>query len=99
MLDEPTASLDFGNQVRVLDQIPRSRAGIGVLLSTHDPDQAFLCADRVALLRGGELVAQGTPREVSPRNRLHELYGVDVGVVDAALRRDATARLPARGPG
>ena len=45
VMDEPTASLDFGNQVRVLDRIRARRAtGIGVVLSTHDPDQAFLCA-------------------------------------------------------
>jgi iron complex transport system ATP-binding protein len=50
-MDEPTASLDFGNQVRVLGQIEHlARRGIAIMLSTHDPDHAFLCAHRVALL-------------------------------------------------
>src|SRR5262249_27650121 len=55
VLDEPTASLDFGNQLRVLDAI-RSLAkthGLTVLLSTPHPEQAFACADRVAVLADG----------------------------------------------
>jgi iron complex transport system ATP-binding protein len=92
VMDEPTASLDFGNQLRVLEHITSlARSGFGVLLSTHDPDQAFQCADRVALLRGGELVAQGPPREVLTSESLHALYGVDVRVVDAPLP-DGTRR-------
>src|SRR4030095_13678221 len=48
VMDEPTASLDFGNQVRVLSEIKAlAGRGIAVILSTHDPDQAFLCAHRV----------------------------------------------------
>ena len=64
VLDEPTASLDFGNQVRVLDAV-RSLAethGLSVLLSTHHPEQAFACADRVAVLAGGELLRIGAAR-------------------------------------
>jgi iron complex transport system ATP-binding protein len=99
VMDEPTASLDFGNQVRVLAQIASlARSGIGVLLSTHDPDQAFQCADRVALLRGGELVAEGRPNDVLTPESLRALYGVEVRVVDAALP-DGTRRrvcLPAQ---
>jgi len=76
-----------------------ARSGIGVLLSTHDPDQAFQCADRVALLRGGELLAHGSPGDVLTRERLRALYGVDVDVVEASLS-DGTRRrvcLPASG--
>jgi iron complex transport system ATP-binding protein len=38
-MDEPTASLDFGNRIRVLDRI-RSLAGQGlsIIMSTHEPD-------------------------------------------------------------
>ena len=100
VMDEPTASLDFGNQARVLEQVVSlARSGIGVLLSTHDPDQAFQCADRVALLRSGELVAQGPPRDVLTAEWLHALYGVDVHVVDAPLPDGGRRRvcLPARG--
>lgn len=87
VMDEPTASLDFGNQVRVLDQVRAlARAGIGIVLSTHDPDHAFLCADRVALLHDGAVVRLGPPEtEITPET-LRLLYGVDVAVIPIAER-------------
>ena len=82
VMDEPTASLDFGNQVRVLARIKALAAsGIAVLLSTHDPDHAFLCADQVALLHDGRIVAIGPPDETVTPATLKRLYGVDVAVV------------------
>jgi iron complex transport system ATP-binding protein len=89
VLDEPTASLDFGNQVRVLDAI-RSLAetrGLTVLLSTHHPEQAFACADRVALLAGGELLCIGAPAEVITTETLRACYAVDVAVLPVAENR------------
>lgn len=81
VMDEPTASLDFGNQVKVLERIAAlAEAGIGVLLSTHDPDQAFLLGRRVALLHDGTLAALGAPQEVLTPAALHMLYGVDVTI-------------------
>jgi len=81
VMDEPTANLDFGNQVRVLEHIQSlARSGIGVLLSTHDPDQAFLCADRVALLHEGRLARLGTPAETITSESLKAIYGVEVVV-------------------
>ncbi len=81
VMDEPTASLDFGNQVVVLSEVKRLAAqGLAVLLSTHDPDHAFSIADRVALLDGGRLIAQGLPGEVLTPERLRTVYGVSVAV-------------------
>jgi iron complex transport system ATP-binding protein len=81
VMDEPTASLDFGNQVRVLGQVEAlARTGIAVLLSTHDPDQAFVCADRVAMLHGGGVLRLGGPEEVITSAMLREVYGIEVEV-------------------
>ncbi len=81
VMDEPTASLDFGNQVAVLAEIRKLAArGSGIVLSTHDPDQAFAVASRVALMQDGVIVAQGTPSEVLTAERLKAVYGVDVTV-------------------
>ena len=55
-------------------------------LSTHDPDQAFLCADRVALLHDGRLARLGATADVVTPAALRETYGVDVDVV--VLTRD-----------
>ena len=64
VMDEPTASLDFGNQVTVLRVIKRlAGRGLAVLLSTHDPDHAFSVGTRVALLGEGRILVQGTPEE------------------------------------
>lgn len=82
IMDEPTASLDFGNQVTVLAEIKRlKRAGLAIVLSTHDPDHAFSVASTVALLNGGRLIAQGPPSDVLTPQALRSVYGVSVTLV------------------
>jgi iron complex transport system ATP-binding protein len=81
VMDEPTASLDFGNQVVVLSEVMRLAAqGLAIVLSTHDPDHAFSIGTRVALLNGGRIIAQGAPSEVLTRERLASVYGVSVAI-------------------
>jgi iron complex transport system ATP-binding protein len=81
VLDEPTASLDFGNQVRVLRELRRLAAeGYAVVFSSHDPGQAFLAASRVLLLARGGGFRQGTPEEVITAENLRQVYGVEVRV-------------------
>jgi iron complex transport system ATP-binding protein len=85
ILDEPTANLDFGNQVRVLAEVRRLAAqGLAVIFATHHPEQAFACADRVAVLAGGELLRVGAPAEVITADTLRECYAVEVAVVPVA---------------
>jgi len=100
VMDEPTANLDFGNQVRVLERIRAlADAGTGVLLSTHDPDHAFLCADRVAMLHEGSLVACGSPAAEMTGERLRQIYGIEVTVTTVSLAdgRSRTVCLPEAG--
>ncbi len=85
VLDEPTASLDFGNQVRVLERIGAlAGSGIAILFSSHDPDHAFLCARRALLLAEGRVLETGTPREVIRSDTLERMYGVTVQVLPLA---------------
>jgi ABC-type cobalamin/Fe3+-siderophores transport system ATPase subunit len=94
VMDEPTASLDFGNQVRVLGEIAQlAGRGIAVMLSTHDPDHAFLCAHRVALLHQGRLARLGPPDDVITRESLREVYGVEVTVTQVPRIDGSTARV------
>ena len=82
VLDEPTASLDFGNQVRVLQKIAALGAsGIAILFSSHDPDHAFLCARRALLLAEGRVLEIGTPRDVIRPDTLERMYRVSVQVM------------------
>jgi iron complex transport system ATP-binding protein len=89
VMDEPTASLDFGNQMLVLEQIRYlALKGMAIILSTHDPDHAFLCAHRVAMLHRGQLLGLGAPREVITSESLKLLYGINVDVVDLPRSRE-----------
>ncbi|WP_024509107.1 ABC transporter ATP-binding protein [Bradyrhizobium sp. ARR65] len=79
VLDEPTASLDFGNQGRVMREIRElGAAGHGVLFTTHDPNHALRAADRVFLLRGGTCLADGEVHSVLDRAQLEALYGTKI---------------------
>jgi iron complex transport system ATP-binding protein len=82
VMDEPTASLDFGNQVRVLQRISAlAGSGISILFSSHAPDHAFLAARRVLLLGEGRALELGAPQEVIRTDTLEKLYGVAVKVL------------------
>jgi iron complex transport system ATP-binding protein len=86
LMDEPTSNLDFGNQVRVLDLLSRlSREGLGVVMTTHAPDQALRLADRVALMRSGRILSIGTPDAAVDGPVLSDLYEVPVEVADVVL--------------
>ena len=86
LMDEPTASLDFGNQLRVLQHIAQLREqGMAILMTTHQPEHALRIADRIALLGCGHLVALGAPCTTATPERLAQLYGVDVQAVADAL--------------
>lgn len=77
VMDEPTASLDIGNRVVVLDTVKAlAGEGLAVLLSTHEPDQALAIADHVALLEPGRPFAAGNAEAMLTAERLSRLYGL-----------------------
>ena len=82
VLDEPTASLDFGNQGRVMREIQALKAaGHGVLFTTHDPNHAMRAADRAYLLRRGARIAEGAAATILDRAQLEALYGAPVELI------------------
>ena len=91
VLDEPTASLDFGNQGTVMREIRALAAsGHGVLFTTHDPNHALRAADRALLLREGTRIAEGAIGAVLDRARLETLYGAPVETInDTAAGKSA----------
>ncbi|HEY7230983.1 MAG TPA: ABC transporter ATP-binding protein [Pseudolabrys sp.] len=79
VLDEPTASLDFGNQGKVMNEIRNlAKSGHGVLFTTHDPNHALRAADRAYLLRDGQRIADGPVANVLNRDQLEALYRTSV---------------------
>jgi iron complex transport system ATP-binding protein len=92
VMDEPTASLDFGNQALTLREVRRlAGRGFGLVISTHNPDHAFACATRVALLHDGALIAAGSPAETLTADHLQEMYGVAVTIERLADGRTVCA--------
>lgn len=85
VLDEPTASLDFGNQGKVMREIRRlADLGLGVLFTTHDPNHARRHADQALLIRQGRMLACGPVAEVITQPLLQQLYGTPIEHIRSA---------------
>jgi iron complex transport system ATP-binding protein len=85
-MDEPTANLDYGNQVKILRLVHRlSEQGYSILLVTHFPDHAFLACNQAVLMKGGVVSARGSPDAVITTESLSSLYGTEVAVTETAL--------------
>ncbi|KPU42540.1 putative ABC transporter ATP-binding protein [Oxobacter pfennigii] len=81
IMDEPTSNLDYGNQLRVLDQVKALAAkGYTIIQSTHNPDQTLMFSDKVLALLNGEVLAFGNPDEIINEELIYELYGVNVEI-------------------
>jgi iron complex transport system ATP-binding protein len=86
VLDEPTAALDYGNEVRLLATIRAlAAAGRTVIMTTHQPAHALGHADRAVLMQQGRIIADGPPAQVVTSERLSQLYGVPIHVASVAL--------------
>ena len=83
LMDEPTAHLDYGNQVKVLRIIKEmAQEGYGVVFTTHNPDQALLLKTKIAAFnRNGEF-SFGTYKEVLSESFLRSMYGIDLHLFD-----------------
>ncbi len=79
LFDEPTAHLDFANQLRVLRMLRAlSEEGYGVIVTTHNPDHALLLGGKAALVDGTGAIRFGPVGEIVTRERLAQVYGADV---------------------
>ena len=95
LLDEPTASLDVGHAVEVLDVLDQLRKveGLTVVSAAHDLTLAGRYADRLLLISGGRVVADGTPVEVLTESNLKAHYGAGIRVIED---RDGPIVVPMR---
>ena len=88
LMDEPCASLDFGNQSRVMEQARQlAHGGYTVIMSTHHAQHVLSYADRVIALSDGRLLTGGTPGEVMNEALMRTLYGIDTTFVDSPMGR------------
>ena len=77
LLDEPLSNLDPTLRTTMREELRRTLRGRGVtvLFVTHDQEDAFAVADRVALLRHGRLLQVGTPEDLYDRPASREVAG------------------------
>ncbi|MBI4855933.1 MAG: ABC transporter ATP-binding protein [Acetobacterium woodii] len=81
ILDEPTANLDFGNQVRVLTQMKSlAKEGYTIIQSTHNPDQTFLFSDNVLAMKDGKILSSGIPGDIFTADLIKNLYATEVNI-------------------
>jgi iron complex transport system ATP-binding protein len=79
LADEPTAALDALHQLNVMELLRRTtQQGRGVLVVLHDLTLAARFCDRLVLLAGGGVLAQGAPPDVLTDGNIARAYGVEV---------------------
>jgi len=82
LLDEPTASLDLGYQLDIASLLRRlnQERGVTMVLATHDLNLAASLCDRLILMRGGRVIAQGATGDVLTADAIRQLYDVEAEV-------------------
>jgi thiamine transport system ATP-binding protein len=108
MLDEPLGALDAALRTGLLDEVPRilHAAGATTVYVTHEQDEAFAVADRVAVMRAGRIVQAGRPADLVDRPADAFVAGfLGLGTVVPVTGRSASGvetplgRLPVRAVG
>ena len=81
ILDEPIANLDYKSKFFVIDKVNElSKLNTKILCVTHDISMITKIYDRVIMLKGGEIIADGYQNKVINRENLKNLYGIEVEV-------------------
>jgi iron complex transport system ATP-binding protein len=77
LLDEPTANLDIGRQVEVLDLMKSlcQKDNRTIVVALHDLNLAVQYCDRLVLINNGRVHAEGTPCEVIKEDNVRQVYG------------------------
>lgn len=77
--DEPTAHLDYGNQINTLRLISKLRKnGFAVIMTTHNPDHCMMLGGNVAILSKDGILVSGASGDILTENLLKEVYNTDL---------------------
>lgn len=87
LLDEPTTFLDLAHQVEVLELIRNLNhdRGCTVVMVLHDISLAARYSDRMIAMKGGRILAEGTPVEVVTEPLLQEIFGLRAEVIQEPI--------------
>lgn len=87
LLDEPTANLDLSSEMLLMNILKaRASSNIGILIILHDLNLASHFADKIAIMKDGEIKAFGKPEEIMTDNFLTSIYEVPITVKYEPLR-------------
>lgn len=83
LLDEPTTFLDMAHQVEVLSLLDElnEREGRTIVMVLHDINQACRYAHHLIALKEGEIIAQGSPRDIVDTELVQAVFGIACSVV------------------
>lgn len=94
VLDEPTAALDYGNAMRVVEKIRElADRGFAVLMTTHSPDHAFMLDSSVVLLQRDNPMQFGRAQDVITERNMRDAYGVNVETKEFLTRDGGVVRM------
>ena len=83
LMDEPTTYLDVVHQLRIMEMAKQlANEGKAVVMVLHDLTQALRIADKVVVLKSGEIIAQGTAEEVYENGSLQKAFGVEIEKIE-----------------
>jgi ABC-type branched-subunit amino acid transport system ATPase component len=74
LLDEPAAGVPSAESHIILDAVASLPQQIGVLIIEHDMDLVFRFAQRITVLVGGAVFAEGTPKEIGANPDVRAVY-------------------------
>lgn len=78
IMDEPTSSLDYGNQIKIMNVISALGAqGYSVLISMHNPKVARKYSTKTLAIFEGSIKAFGTSGEIITEEFINDLYSIE----------------------
>jgi len=98
VMDEPAASLDVSDEVRILETISGlARDGYAILMATHHPDHALLVGTKVMALRRGSVFGIGKPDQLLTSAMLSALFDAPMRAIEEHGGVRARFTAPAQG--
>ncbi|UXI04629.1 ABC transporter ATP-binding protein [Photobacterium sp. TY1-4] len=87
LLDEPTTYLDIAHQIELLELFKtlNQQQGRTIVAVLHDLNHACRYADHLVVMKSGEIIAQGAPKQIITETLIKEVYGLNSVILDDPL--------------
>ncbi len=93
IMDEPTSNLDYGNVIKVLRQINNlASKGMSIIMTSHSPEQSFLCSAKIVLIEKNNKVRIGCAEEIITEENMRKAYGATVKIRELEMEDGKTIR-------